>query len=81
MSFNLESVQSLSTLRNNNASPTLLLKYNSLHYPHLLDKPNGTPTPSSNSISTFPYNYTVTINPVLTLRKIPSTTTKPSISI
>jgi len=77
-SFNLGSVLSPSTPRNNNISPTPLLKQNILHYPPLLDKPNRTLTPSSNSTSIFPCNYSVIINLVLTLRKTPSTITKPN---
>ena len=81
MSFNSENVQSLSTSRNNNTSPNPLPKWNTLHYPPLFDKLNGTLTPLSNSTSIFLYNYTVIINLVLTLCKIRSTTTKSSISI
>ena len=80
-SFNSGSVLSPGTPRNNNASPTLLLKQNTLHYLRLLDKPNGILIPSSNSTSTFPCNCTTIINPVSTLHKTPSTTTKPNISI
>jgi len=47
-SFNLGSVLSPCTPRNNNASPTPLPKRNTLHYPRLLDKPNGILMPSSN---------------------------------
>ena len=76
MSFNLESIQSLSIPININAFLTPLPKRNTLHYLQLLDKPNSILTPSSNSKSIFLYNYTVTINLVLTLHKILSTTTK-----
>ena len=78
MSFNLESVLSLSIPRNYNASPTSLLKWNILYPPPLFGKTNGTLMPSRNLISILLYNYTIIINLVLTLHKTLSTITKPN---
>ena len=80
-SFNSGSILPPGTPRNNNTSPTLLLKRNTLHYLQLLDKLNSTLMPSSNSISIFLCNYTVIINVILTLCKILFISTKPNISI